>query len=162
MYSATLNYCTLLGLLYQMHFPSVCARQLRVALTCSFSSLQSLLVLIANNSHIKPSFIFTGVPPRTFFRTPGSPRGTRFGRRPCRMCWLTLNPNEMWAIMQHLELLMNANYVLKPNRGRWREIMQPRKIKQHFLKEWEEGLHSCDYISENAFLILNLSAFSWQ
>lgn len=41
------------------------------------------------------------------------------GRHPCRMCcWPTPDPFEMSAIMQHLELLVNANYVLESNRGR--------------------------------------------
>lgn len=45
------------------------------------------------------------------------------------MCCLTLNSIEIWAIMQHTAQLMNANYVLKPKRGWWREIRQQSKMK---------------------------------
>ena len=82
---------------------------------------------------------------------------TPLGRHPCRMCcWPTPNPFETSAIMQHSELLVNANYILESNRGGWRETRQQSEMQ---LEMWLCSRELCECALTNLFPIWLTSFF---
>ena len=69
--------------------------------------------------HDKHNLHFCRRPTYNLLQDPSKPPppDPRSGKQPRGMCWLASSPIEMWAIMQHLELLVNADHILETQEG---------------------------------------------